>query len=275
MIDPGGGEIVRWLIVSIVVSLALVGLRNWAPKAGARRIAERGSLVGPALKPSFEDQAMRRNAVDLQNIANKQLHDDMLADAIKLKLRARAGTVEERIETIDRALQKTEDALTARPESYEGTKLLAELHLDRALVMEGMESVAPLEQAAQLFEKASSYRLGVIDNYLGRGWAYLQMTRVDPEYSAVHAHKAAMAFAGGFQRAQQNVWVLRGWGLAIDRFARAPHTDPTLLSELEADYRHALGQHRGGQHELFAWYGQVRSASEPMRIDVPPLRDVY
>ena len=113
--------------------------------------------------------------------------------------------------------------------------------------MEGIESVAPLEQAAQLFERASSYRLGAIDNYVGRGWAYLQMTRVDLEYSAVYAQKAAMAFAGGFQRAQQNVWVLRGWGLAIDRFARAPHTDPMLLGELETDYRHALGQHRGGQ----------------------------
>jgi len=275
MIDLGGDEIVKWLVIGVVVSLAFLGLRNWAPKAGARRVAERGSLVGPALKPSFEEQAMKRNAVDMQNLANRQLHDDMLADAVRIKLRARAGTVEERIETIDRALRKTEDALTARPESYEGTKMLAELHLDRALLMDGVESIAPLEQAAQFFDKASSFRLGVIDNNVGRGWSYLQMTRVDPDYAGVYAHKAAMAFAGGFERAQQNVWVLRGCGLAVDRLARAPQPDRALLDELEADYRRALGQHRGGQHDLFDWYAQVRSATEPMWVEVPPLRDVY
>ena len=68
---------------------------------------------------------------------------------------------------------------------------------------------------------------------------------------------------------------MRGWGLAIDRLAREPQPDRALIDELESDYRRALGQHRGGQHDLFDWYAQVRSASEPMWVDVPPLRDVY
>lgn len=265
----------RWIVIAVVVSLGFFGLRNWLPKAAGRRVAERGSIVGPALKPTFEEQALRRTGPDLANLANRQLHDEMVAEAIKLKLRARSGDVAERLTTLDRAINKTQDALTARPESYEGTKLLAELHLDVALLEATPSSVAGLEQAAQLFEKASSFRLGVIDNYVGRGWSYLQMTRVDPEFSAVYGEKAAMAFAAGFVRAQQNVWVLRGWGLAIDRFARSAESDRAKFEELEAAYRSALGQHRSGQHDLFDWYEGVRSAAEPVWIDVPTLRDVY
>jgi len=275
MIDLGGGDFVRFLAIGVALSLFFVGLRVWAPKAGARRVAERGSLIGPALKPGFEDQSMKRSAADLQNFANRQLHDEMVAEAVKLKLRARTGTVEERLTTIDRAVSKTEDALTARPESYEGTKLLAELNLDRSLLMDDVASVAPLERAAQLFTKASSIRLGVIDNYVGKGWAYLQMTRVDPDYTHIYAVKAATAFAAGFGRANQNVWVLRGWGLAVDRYARSPSADAKELARLETDFRAALREHRGGQHDLIDWFSQVRSAVEPAWVDVPPLRDVY
>ena len=265
----------RWIVIAVVISLGVFGLRNWLPKAVGRRVAERGSIVGPALKPTFEEQALRRTGPDLANLANRQLHDEMLAEAIKLKLRARSGDVAERITTLHRAINKTQDALTARPESYDGTKLLAELNLDLALLDASPASVAGLEQAAQLFEKASSFRLGVIDNYVGRGWSYLQMTRVDPDYSATYGEKAAMAFAAGHARVQQNVWVLRGWGLAIDRVARSAEADEAKVSELEAEYRGALGRHRGGQHDLFDWYGGVRAAAELVWIDVPTLRDVY
>lgn len=265
----------RWIIISLAISLGVLGLRHWLPKAAGRRVAERGSLVGPALKPTYEEQAMSRSAPDLQNLANRKLHDDMLAEAIKLKIRARTGSDEERLATLARAVTKTEDALVARPDSYEGSKLLAELHLDKALLLGDVGSVADLQRAANLFETASSYRLGVIDNYVGRGWAHLQMTRVDPEFAHIYAEKAAVAFAAGFGRAQQNVWVMRGWGLALDRMARAADHDPGRLSELEAEYRVALGQHRGGQHDLFDWYAGVRAAGEPAWVDVPPLRDVY
>ncbi|NND03793.1 MAG: hypothetical protein HKN91_13505, partial [Acidimicrobiia bacterium] len=207
----------RWLIISVVATLVLLGLRTWLPKAAGRRVAEKGSIIGPATKPTFEAQAMKRTGADMQNIANRKLHDDMLADAVKLKLRARTGVQEERLATLDRAIEKTKDALTARAESYEGIKLMAELHLDRALINQDPLSVADLEQAAQLFAKASSFRLGVIDNYVGRGWSYLQMTQVDPDFSHIYAAKAAQAFAAGFERAQMNVWVMRGWGIAVDR----------------------------------------------------------
>ena len=274
MIDIGG-DMVWWLILGVAASLFFAGLRAWAPKAGARRVAERGSIVGPPLKPTFEQQAIGRGPADMQRLANRKLHDDMLADALTLKLRARTGSVEERIETIDRAISKVEDALTARPGSYEGTKLLGEVYLDRALLMEGVDAVAPLERAAQLFAEASSYRLGVIDNYVGRGWAYLQMTRVDPDYAHVYAEKAVAALAAGFERVQQNVWVLRGWAVAVDRYARSPMADAGKLAEFESAYRAALERHRGGQHDLFEWYAQVRSATEPTWVEVPPLRDVY
>ena len=270
-----GGDLGRWLIISVGVSLLIFGLRFWLPKAGARRVAERGSIVGPATKPSYDEQIQKRTGADMQNLANRKLHDDMLLEAVKLKTRARTGSQEERLLAINRALEKTKDALTARPDSYEGTKLLAELHLDRALISEDQASVADLEQAAQFFEKASSYRLGVIDNYVGRGWSYLQMTRVDPEFTHVFAEKAAIALAAGFERAQMNVWIMRGWGLAIDRLARSDQHDPAKLTELEGAYRSALGQHRSGQHDLFDWYAGVRRASEPQWIDVPPLRDAY
>lgn len=265
----------RWLIISVVASLGLLGLRAWLPKAAGRRIAERGTLIGPATVPSYEEQAARRTGSDLQHLANRQLHDDMLREAMKLKVRARTGDHDERLRTIDRAIEKTKDALTARAESYDGTKLMAELHLDRALINRDLESVADLEQAAQLFAKASSFRLGVIDNYVGRGWAYLQMTNVDPDFGHIYAEKAGVAFSGGFERAQMNVWVMRGWGLAVDRMARSPEHDPSKLAEMEGAYRAALAVHRGGQHDLFDWYAEVRRSSEPVWIDVPPTRDVY
>ncbi len=265
----------RWIIIGVGVSLLLLGLRTWLPKAAGRRVAERGSIVGPALKPTYEQQAMRRTGADMQHVANRQLHDDMVADAVKLKLRARTGDRAERLDTLDRAISKVEDALTARPQSYEGTKLLGELHLDRAFLNESLEAVAELEQAAQLFQQASSYRLGVIDNYIGRAWCYLQMTRVDPDYAATYAEKAAAAFSAGFERAKQNVWVLRGWGLAIDRYARSGQAEAARLADLESQYRRALAEHRGGQHDLFDWYSQARRAADPLWIEVPPLRDVY
>ncbi|MCP3975899.1 MAG: hypothetical protein GY720_15570 [bacterium] len=270
-----GSEFVGFIVIGVVISLAVLGLRTWAPKAAARRVAERGSIVGPALKPSYEESALNRSAVDMQNLANRQLHDDMLAEALKLKLRARSGSLDERIHTLDRATSKVEDALTARPRSYEGTKLSAELHLDRAQLMDGEATVAPLQIAATLFAEAASLRLGVIDNYVGEGWSYLLMTEKDPEWASTYAVKAAAALSAGFARAPQNVWVLRGWGVAIDRYARSVRSDQAQLAALEADYTAALNEHRGGQHDLFDWYRQVRAASRPMWVDVPPIRDVY
>lgn len=268
-------DLARWLVISVVVSLGIFGLRTWLPKAAGRRVAERGTIVGPASKPTFEEQAMKRTGADLQAMANRQLHDEMVTEAVKLKVRARTGTDEDRLRTLARAVEKVKDALTARPESYDGTKLLAELFLDRAMLANDEASVADLQQAAVLFEKASSFRLGIIDNYVGGGWAYLQMTRVDPEFAAVYAEKAARSLAAGFARVQQNVWVLRGWGIAIDRMARDVAHDPAKLTDLEGDYRAALGQHRGGQHDLFEWYSEIRRAHEPAWVAVPPLRDVY
>ena len=265
----------RWLIVGVGASLLMLGLRTWLPKAAGRRVAEKGSIIGPATRPTFEEQALKRTGAELQNLANRKLHDDMLAEAVKLKLRARTGIEEERLNTLDRAFEKTKDALTARAESYEGIKLLAELHLDRALITQDPLSVADLERAAQGFAKASSFRLGVIDNYVGRGWSYLQMTNVDPEFSHIYAEKAAVAFAAGFERAQMNVWIMRGWGLALDRFARADHHDRKRFGELEAEFRAALARHRDGQHDLFDWYAAIRRADQPEWIDVPPVRDVY
>jgi len=266
---------IGWFVASVVVSLGIFGLRNWAPKAAARRLEKRGSIVGPALKPTFEQEALSRSGVDLQNVTNRRLHDDMLAEALKLKVRARSGTTEERLVTIDRAISKVADALTARPGSYEGTKLSAELHLDRALLLEGEEAVAPLELAAGLFQEASGQRLGVIDNYVGRGWCYLQMSRVDPEWAGTYAIKAAAAFSAGFGRAHQNVWVLRGWGLAIDQYARSPQPDQTELDRMQSEYEASLRIHRGGQHDLFEWFATVRRATDPTWVDVPMLRDVY
>lgn len=264
-----------WIISSVVISLLLLGLRSWLPKAAGRRVAERGSLVGSPLKPSYEDTTARRTGADLQKLANRKLHDDMLEEAVKLKLRARTGEHEERVATLNRAIEKTLDALTARPESYDGTKLLAELYLDRALLNNDPASVADLEQAAQLFTKASSFRLGVIDNYVGKGWAYLQMTNVDPDFSHIYGEKAAIALAAGHERVKQNVWILRGWGVALDRLARSPQNDPAKLAEFEARYRTALNEHRGGQHDLFDWYSSIRRETVPVWVDVPPLRDVY
>ena len=101
------------------------------------------------------------------------------------------------------------------------------------------------------------------------------MTNVDPEFSHIYAEKAAAAFAAGFERAQMNVWIMRGWGMAVDRLARADQHDKGRLADLEDAYRAALGEHRGGEHDLFEWYRAARNAGEPEWIDVPPVRDVY
>ena len=101
------------------------------------------------------------------------------------------------------------------------------------------------------------------------------MTRADPEWAGTYAIKAVAGFIAGFDRVKQNVWLMRGWGLAIDRYARSPEPDAAVLVDLEADYRAALREHRGGQHELFEWYSDVRRSAEPVWLDVPPLRDTY
>ena len=102
---------------------------------------------------------MKRTGAEMQNLANRKLHDDMLAEAVKLKLRARTGEQTDRLNTINRAIEKTKDALTARAESYEGIKLLAELHMDRAFIEAGPSSVADLEQAAQLLPRLLRFAL--------------------------------------------------------------------------------------------------------------------
>ncbi len=268
-------DLARLLMVGAAASLLFTGFRQWAPKAAARRLERRGSIIGPATKPTYEQHAMSRSPLELHELASRKVHEDMLADALKLKTQARVGTTEERLHTIGRAVRKLEEALAARPGSYESTKLLAELCLDRALLMQDVAAVAPLERAAQLFEDASSMRLGVIDNYVGRGWSYLEMTRVDPEWAGPYATKAIVAFAAGFDRVKQNVWLMRGWGLAVDRYARSPESDAATLADFEAAYRAALGEHRGGQHDLFDWYSQARRADDPLWLDVPALRDAY
>ena len=162
-------DLARLLVIGAVASLLFTGLRFWAPKAAARRLEQRGSIVGPALKPSYEKQTMNRSALELQELAGRKVHDDMLAEALELKRRARAGTAEERLQVIERAIIKLNEAVGARPGSFESTKLLAEFQLDRALLTDGVAAVAPLQRAAQLFEEASTLRPGVIDNYVGRG----------------------------------------------------------------------------------------------------------
>jgi len=268
-------DLARLIVVGALASLLVTALRFWAPKAAARRLEQRGSIIGPAIKPDYEQQAMNRSVLELQELASRKVHDDMLAAALELKRQARAGSAEERLQVIDRAISKLDEAVAARPGSFESTKLLAEFHLDRALLTDGVAAVAPLQQAARLFEQASSLRPGVIDNYVGRGWSYLQMTRADPEWAGTYAIKAIAGFIAGFERVKQNVWLMRGWGLAIDRYARSPEPDSSVLAGLEADYRAALREHRGGQHDLFEWYSSMRRAAEPMWVDVPPLRDTY
>jgi hypothetical protein len=269
------GDLVPLIIIGVVASLLFTGLRQWAPKAAARRLEQRGSIVGPALKPTYEQQVMNRSGLEMQELASRKVHEDMLAEAMVLKVQARTGTAEERLQMIERAIRKLDEAVAARPGSYESTKLLAEFHLDRAHLTDGVATIAPLQRAAQLFEEASNLRLGVIDNYIGRGWSYLEMTRVDPEWAGTYAIKSLAGFIAGFDRVKQNVWVMRGWGLAIDRYARSSDSDAAVLADLEADYRGALGEHRGGQHDLFGWYSEVRRAAEPVWVDVPPLRDAY
>jgi hypothetical protein len=267
-------EPVRLIIVAVASTLLFTGFRMWAPKAAARRLERRGSIVGPALKPTYEQQAMNRSGLQMQELASRKVHDDMLAEGLLLKLQARSGTNEERLQIVGRAIDKLEEAVSARPGSYESTKLLAELFLEWALLTDEAAAVAPLQRAARLFEEASSLRPGVIDNYIGRGWSYLEMTRVDPEWAGIYAVKAIAGFIAGFDRIKQNVFVVRGWGLAVDRYARSPEADAALLADFEADYRGALVEHRDGRHDLFGWYDGVRRAATPAWVDVPALRDV-
>ena len=260
-----------WIIGTVALSLFMVGLRSWAPKAGARRVAERGTLIGPPTRPAFQEESLARSGLEMQNLANRRLHDDMLEEASRLKLRARVGDLGERKATAQRAIEKVEDALVARPGSYEGTKLLGELYLDLGLLDPSPAAVAPLQRAAELFAEAGDLRKGVIDNYIGRGWSHLRMCDVDPDFASAYAVKAADALSAGFARVPQNVWVLRGWGLALDRLARSPDPDPDVLASGEADYREALRVHRNGDHDLAIWYDRIRSAATPVWIDVPAI----
>jgi hypothetical protein len=82
-------------------------------------------------------------------------------------------------------------------------------------------------------------------------------------------------FLKGFRVSPQNLFILRGWGLAIDGLARLIGETAEPVRAAEESYRLALAEHRGGDHELHAWYAEIRAADEVERMPMPAVRDLY
>jgi hypothetical protein len=83
------------------------------------------------------------------------------------------------------------------------------------------------------------------------------------------------AFSEGFRVNSHNLFILRGWGIAVDGLARTVGDRAPQAIQAEEDYRRALAEHRGGDHELHTWYAEIRETAEPLRMPMPAVRDRY
>lgn len=223
----------------------------------------------PALQPIIEidaDQALE---------SNRLTHDIFISEASDLVLQSRSAGLFA-ADLLEEASVKVGDAVRMRPGSFDANMLAGEIAVKRALLCEGAEAVTLLEQAAVLFATATETKKGVIDAYVGRAWAHLERAyRVAEEAAAAAFLDSSEVFLKGFRVSPQNLFILKGWGLAIDGLARTVGDDAAAVRAAEDGYRLALAEHRGGDHELHAWYAGVRSADEPVRMPMPAVRDLY
>lgn len=268
-----GNWLLGFIVAGAIVSIGWFFLTDMLPKLMARRAA-RPPEVATTILPGVENQPIIAVDIEKSLESSKHTHDVFVSEASDLVLQSRGAGLFAG-DLLEQAADKVDDAVKLRPGSFTANLLAGEIGVRRALIAESVEGVQLLEQAVVSFATASGAKKGVIDAYVGRGWAHLERAyRLEEEAASAAFLDAATVFLSGFRASPQNLFILRGWGLAIDGVARLLGEDAPPVRDAEDAYRLALAEHRGGDHELHAWYAGVRAAERPPRIPMPALRDL-
>lgn len=266
-----------WMIGSIVVGALLSVGWHFLTKSLPRRAAKRAARPPEQRLTTLpENRGQPQFAIDAEQAieSTKHTHDVFVEEASDLVLQSRTAGMFAG-EVLSEAAEKVGDAIRLRPGSFTANLLAGEIGVKRALLTEDTEAVELLEQAAVRFATASETKKGVIDAYVGRGWAHLERAyRLDGSEASAAFLDACEVFLKGFRVSPQNLFILRGWGLAVDGVARILGGRSPAVGAAEDSYRLALAEHRGGDHELHAWFETVRGADEPVRIPMPAVRDL-
>jgi hypothetical protein len=262
------------LFTAVVVVIAWFFFTQVFPRKMADRAARPPeqpltTLPGDVGQPPFQVDA--EAALE----STRMTHDIFVSEATDLVRQSRSAGLFT-ADLLNQAAAKAADAIKLRPGSFDANLLAGEIDVKRALLTEGEEALSLLEAAAVRFATATETKKGVIDAYVGRGWAHLERAyRLEGETAAAAFLDASEVFLKGFRVSPQNLFILRGWGLALDGMARILGGRSPVVDAAEQGYRLALAEHRGGDHELHAWYAGIREADEPERIPMPALRDLY
>jgi hypothetical protein len=266
------------LITGVLASLGWLFFTQVLPRIVANR-ATRPEEQTLTRLPGIEDQPALQPiiAIDADKAieSTKHTHDVFVSEASDLILQSRTAGLFA-TEMLSEAAEKAGDAVRIRPGSFAANMLAGEIGVKQALLTEGAEAIAFLEEAAVRFATATETKKGVIDAYVGRGWAHLERAyRLEASAASAAFLDASEVFLKGFRVSPQNLFILRGWGLAIDGMARLLGDDSAPVRAAEDGYRLALAEHRGGDHELHAWYAGIRAADDPPRMPMPAVRDLY
>lgn len=262
------------LFTGIVVSLGWYFLTKVLPRRAAERAARPPEQTISTL-PGVHEQPIVAVDVETALTSTKMTHDVFLREADDLILQARsAGMFAEGL--LAEAADKVADAVKLRPGSFDANLMAGEIGVKRAMLSQGGDALALLDQAAASFATASETKKGVVDAYVGRAWAHLERgSRLEGEKAAAAYLDASDVFLEGFRVNPQNLFILRGWGLAIDGLARVLGERAVPVTTAEDGYRLALAEHRSGDHELHQWYAEIRAADHPVRMPMPVVRDRY
>ncbi len=270
----GGDWLFGSIMTGIVISVGWVVFTQILPRKAAERAARPPEQQLTTL-PGVENQPIIAVDAETSLTSTKMTHDVFLGEADDLILQARgAGLFADNL--LAEAADKVNDAVKLRPGSFNANLMAGEIAVKRAMLAQGDEAIEMLKRAAVSFATASETKKGVIDAYVGRAWSHLERAyRLDGEQAAVAYLDASEVFLQGFRVSPQNLFILRGWGLALDGLARTLGERAAPVVAAEDGYRLALAEHRGGDHELHQWYAGIRAADEPARMPMPAVRDRY
>lgn len=258
-----------WIFIGILVTMGGLILRVWLPQAMRAKIRRTGGMVGsdeperPAVAPEVLPPPPSKA------LQQKDVHDELLRDAIKLLNLSRARDSQS-FDNLARADEKLAEALLLRPDGFESTRLQADVAIARAQLVSVEGKVAAFEEAARRFDAALDLRKGIPDMYLGLGWSWLGVMEHDP--GREDAPIAALgAFTAGHATSRGNLWILKGWGTTVDVAMRRSHPD---ADRALAQYEAAIGRLIGPASVVREWFAETRAAPHPVWLPVPPLRDV-
>ena len=261
-------------VVSILVTLGWFFFTQVLPKWMAGRAAKPPEQQLTTL-PDVDRQPIIAIDAESSIETNRMTHDAFVGEASDLVLQSRSAGMFA-ADLLAQAADKVDDAIKVRPGSFDANMLAGEVGVKRALLADNSEAIVLLEAAAVRFATATETKKGVIDAYVGRAWAHLERAyRLEGDAAARAYLDSADVFLRGFRVSPQNLFILRGWGLAIDGMARILGDNAPAVLAAEDGYRLALAEHRGGDHELHGWYAAARAADEPVRIPMPAVRDLH